>query len=291
MKATVRQPKAKEPVKIRYRLLKDGSQSIFLDIYYNGERRFEWLKLYLVPGGGQVVKARNRETLVQVKAIQAQRILELRDAAHGLNNAGTRKQKMLLCEFVKHLAGKKREQNGNNPTSTYLGYLTLSSHLLNYAPNATIKQASSKEFCAGFIEYLRTAKGKFTGKEISGNTQCLYVHVLNAVFKQAIKDGIIKENPFRLFDRRELPRAVKPEIPFLTLDEVNCLRNTPCVFPEIKAAYLFSCYTGLRFSDVKALTWGDIRQVNNKTMLVYTQIENAETGILAARKARSRYYQ
>jgi integrase len=142
---------------------------------------------------------------------------------------------------------------------------------LNYAPKATIKDASSKEFCAGFIDYLQTAKGRFTGREISGNTQFIYVRVLGAVFNQAIKDGIIKENPLNLFGRRELPLYVKPEMDFLTLDEVKRLHNTPCAFPEIKDAYLFCCYTGLRFSDVRALRWGDIRQVDNETMLFYRQ--------------------
>jgi len=36
----------------------------------------------------------------------------------------------------------------------------------------------------------------------------------------------------------------------------------PFAFPEVKAAFVFSCYTGLRFSDVKSLTWGQIQQDN-----------------------------
>jgi integrase len=100
----------------------------------------------------------------------------------------------------------------------------------------------------------------------------MYIRRLGSVFNQAIKAGIIKENPLNLFDRRELPMYIKPEIPYLTLDDVKLLKNTPCAFPEIKEAYLFSCYTSLRFSDVKALTWGDFRQDNNnKTRLAYRQ--------------------
>ncbi|GAB6395405.1 MAG: site-specific integrase [Bacteroidales bacterium] len=272
MKTAGKQPKIKEPVHIRYKRLKNGSQSIYLDTYNKRERSYETLYLYLVPVHGPADRDRNRETLAQAEVIKAQRIIELQAEAHGLSNAGNRKQKMLLCDFVKHIADKKKEQSGNNPNSTYHNYMSLYSHLLNYAPKATIKEASSKAFCSRFIEYLRTTKGKFTGREIGGNTQSLYVTLLGSVFNQAIKAGIIKENPLNLFDRQELPLYVKPEIPFLTLDEVNCLRNTPCAFPEIKAAYLFSCFTGLRFSDVKALTWGDLRQDNkNKTRLAYRQ--------------------
>jgi integrase len=228
--------------------------------------------MYLVPVRSPADKDRNSETLEQAEVIKAQRIVDLQAAAHGLSNTGTRKQKMLLCKFVKQIADKKHEQNGNDKKSTYLNYQVLYSHLLNYAPGATIKQASSKEFCAGFIEYLRTAKGRFTGEGLHGNAQFIYIRVLGSVFNQAIKAGIIKENPLRLFDRRELPMYIKPEIPYLTLDEVKCLHNTPCAFPKIKDAYLFSCFTGLRFSDIKALRWGDLRQDNNnKTWLAYRQ--------------------
>jgi len=175
---------------------------------------------------------------------------------------------MLLCVFVKHLIDKKHDAR----TGSHLNYQTLYCHLLNYTPNATIKQTSSKDFCAVFIEYLQMTKGRFTGEGFCSNTQLVYVKVLGSVFNKAIKAGIIKETPLSLFDRRELPMYIKPKIPHLTLDEVKLLRNTPCAFPEIKEAYLFSCYTGLRFSDVRALQWGDIRQDNNnKTWVAYRQ--------------------
>jgi hypothetical protein len=147
---TNRQPKVKEPVRLRFKPLKDGSQSIYLDIYDNRQRSYEFLKMYKVSVHSPADKARNSETLEQAEVIKAQRILDLQAAAHGLSNTGTRKQKMLLCVFVKHLIDKKHDVR----TGSHLNYQTLYFHLLNYAPNVTIKQATSKEFCAAFIEYL-----------------------------------------------------------------------------------------------------------------------------------------
>ena len=37
------------PVRIRFKQLKDGNQSIYLDIYTDHKRRYEFLKLFLVP--------------------------------------------------------------------------------------------------------------------------------------------------------------------------------------------------------------------------------------------------
>ena len=47
---------------------------------------------------------------------------------------------------------------------------------------------------------------------------------------------------------------------YLTIDEVIKLYETDYTNLEIKRAFLFSCYTGLRLSDVKSLTWGQIRE-------------------------------
>lgn len=46
---------------------------------------------------------------------------------------------------------------------------------------------------------------------------------------------------------------------FLTMEELRALRDTPCSNPEIKKAFLFSALTGKRWSEVKELTWDQVR--------------------------------
>ncbi|HMJ46815.1 MAG TPA: site-specific integrase, partial [Ferruginibacter sp.] len=54
----------------------------------------------------------------------------------------------------------------------------------------------------------------------------------------------------------------------LTLDELKTLKATPTESSEVKRAFLFSCVTGLRWCDIKAVKWGNInlksRQMNVK---------------------------
>jgi integrase len=45
---------------------------------------------------------------------------------------------------------------------------------------------------------------------------------------------------------------------FLTIEELNRLARTDCNFMMLKEAALFSALTGLRYSDIEKLTWGEI---------------------------------
>ena len=58
---------------------------------------------------------------------------------------------------------------------------------------------------------------------------------------------------------------------YLTLDEVRKLAATECEYPQIKAAFLFSCLTGLRRSDVLRLTWGDVHKQGEFTRIIFRQ--------------------
>lgn len=255
-------PKVKEPVRIRFKEMKNGNKSIFLDTYLNGNRQKDYLKLYLIPEKTPLDKEQNRQTLEIVKTIQSQRIVDLQKAEHGLSNTGNKKQKMLLVDYIQYVADSKNPQ-------TKRSYDTLVLFIQDFAPNTTLKQAD-KKFCLEFIDYLKSTTGIKTA-HLSANTQVCYLRKLKVVFKRAVEDEIIPKNPLDTINKELKPQNTSTEIPFLTIDEVKTFISTETPFDEVKTAYLFSCYTGLRFSDVKGLTWERIREVNNETMLIYIQ--------------------
>ena len=67
----------KEPVKLREKKLSNGNVSLFLDIYRNGKRHKEYLKLYLIDAKTPLEKEQNRQTLATAQAIKSKRLIEI----------------------------------------------------------------------------------------------------------------------------------------------------------------------------------------------------------------------
>jgi len=80
---------------------------------------------------------------------------------------------------------------------------------------------------------------------------------------------VININPFKQIKPENKPKKRKVEISYLTIDEVRTLEKTAySSLPVIRSAFLFACYTGLRFSDVAGLTWGRLQKDNNGGMFI-----------------------
>ena len=95
-----KQVKLKEPIKIRLKNLADGNKSIYLDIYWKGVRKYEYLKLYLIPEVNPLCKEQNKETMAVAERIKAERIKALH--GHGIEDWDTVKQgSMLLTAWIK----------------------------------------------------------------------------------------------------------------------------------------------------------------------------------------------
>ncbi|MBR1551610.1 MAG: site-specific integrase, partial [Muribaculaceae bacterium] len=62
-------------ITLRQKDLENDNKSLYLDIYDNGKRKFEFLSLYLLPEVDEQTKAANEETLKRAHQIRAERIL------------------------------------------------------------------------------------------------------------------------------------------------------------------------------------------------------------------------
>lgn len=145
----------KEPVRIREKKIAGGNISLYLDIYQNGLRKKETLKLYLVPEVNTATKLQNANTRKLAEQIKAQRILDIQ--REGLVDWDkVKKSRMTLTkwmdDFVKYNAelsesSMKTKRNTHTRIDQYLLYIG--------KPEFLLKDVD-KEFCKGFITFLKT---------------------------------------------------------------------------------------------------------------------------------------
>lgn len=91
--------KLKEPVRVRTKKLADGSESYYLDIYVNGKRSYEFLKMYHLAEVNARVREQNRATREAVETIKSQRIIEITNSRAGIKSKSAW-QKLTLADWL-----------------------------------------------------------------------------------------------------------------------------------------------------------------------------------------------
>ena len=160
-----------------------------------------------------------------------------------------------FIEYFTKLANKRKASNHDNWVSA-LNYL-------DTFTNSSLKFADlNQKFLEDFKEYLLTTKSNRSNKTtLSQNSAVSYFNKVKATLKQAYKDGILQ---YDLNAKVKPIKAAETRREYLTLDELNKLAKTPCNNALLKRAALFSALTGLRFSDIQKMTWGELEYINGQ---------------------------
>lgn len=255
--------KTKDPVKLRQKKLKHGNTSLYLDIYYKGIRSYEFLNLYLTKANTPEEREKNQQTLQLALSIKAKRQIEIQNNQYGFHS-NTLSKEILFLDYFKIVIERHRKKE-----TTLDNYKSTLKQVEKYIKPGTTFENVNEKFVQGFKDYLDTkAKTKF-GNPLSQNTKNAYFSKFRTVIAEAIgKDHILPENPafgVPIFEKEESKRE------YLTFDEVKLLAKTECKNKMLKRMFLFSCMTGLRWSDVYSLTWGEIHDFNGKKRIIFRQ--------------------
>jgi len=262
-KKAKKKPKIKEPVRIRFKKLANGNQSIYLDYYKEGKREYDFLKLYIVPEQTPIDKASNEHTLSLANSIKAKRIVALQNESHGFKSKASKN--VNLCLFIQRIAEEQLAKTGNRQ-SMYHSLLSLIRHIKAYKGDSTTFAHIDEDYLKGFISYLKDAKNKAVKKNapvISQNTQHKLFNKLCYILSIAEREGVITNNPANKIPTTDKPKVKEGKREYLTVTELKQLINTECKHPQLKSAYLFCSLTGLRYSDAKKIKWEDFRKDNN----------------------------
>lgn len=228
-------------VTLRRKKLKNGNTSLYLDIYINGIRNYEFLKLHLINSQDTLIKQQNKETLSLAENIRAKRHLELQNQTYGFVSAF--KKQTNFIEYFRQLVGQRKDSGINYET----WYSTLK-HLESYSNGFMSFDEVDDQWMENFKLYLL--------KNTSQNTAHTYFNKVKAALYQAVRDKIIVDNPA---ERVKSPKQIDTKREYLTLVELKCLAKEECRYSVLKNAFLFSALTGLRWSDIIKMTWREVR--------------------------------
>ena len=263
-----RNSKSKEPVRIRFKKLANGSVSVYLAINVNGRRTYDYLKLYLVPETDQTAKLQNRQTMEAVYAIKAQRILQITNGAAGIKK--DLRNKMRLVDWLK-IYQDRQVNKGKRGAKRWVRTMIFVIEGYDGGKDATLADIDL-QWLTDFMIYLMNDYVTYKKTKLTNGTVDNYLRCLKAAFNVAVEEGIMPTNPMLALDRSHL-KGTTYEREFLSVEEVKKLIDTPCRRPDIKGAFLFSCFCGLRISDVRSLQWKHVVTAGEKMYLKITQFK------------------
>ena len=251
----------KEPVRLREKELANGVRSLYLDIYVNGKRSYDFLKLYLIPESNPQAKIQNENTMRAANTIKLNRILEITNNKAGLKNTSIR-AKMLLKDWMETFRQAQEQKGVKDQKLIHNTIHALTAYNINVAMRDV-----NRDYIIGLTNFLRNDYRSPRGKKLKDYSVINYLGCLRNALNMAVREDVIADNPIMKLSAQDKVKAPESQREYLTTEEVQKLEETDSPYPHIKQAFLFACYTGLRCSDVRSITWGKIVKDGEKYRL------------------------
>ena len=265
MTANRKSGRLKEPVRVRTKKLADGSESYYLDIYVDGKRSYEFLKMYHLPEVNAAVREQNRATRAAVETIKSQRIIDITNSKAGIKTKSAW-AKLALADWMERFYALQ-ERKGIRKIEKLRSVIKV---VNQYGRNTKMGDID-KKWALGFIDWIQhTYKGR-TGRPVSQGTVVSYISQLSIALNAAVRAECLGENPFMRLSAAERVKKPESKRQFLTIEEMKTLIATDCRSEIVKQAYLFSCYSALRLSDIENLRWKDLVCNDGRYMIATVQ--------------------
>ena len=239
-------------VKIRKRKLKENKVSLYLDIYLNGHRTTETLgDLYLYERPkSPAERNHNSETNTIVETLKIKKENQLIDNRYQFANY--KKTSLSFLEYFKLVTEARKGNDGNygNWDSTYKVLLNCPKIV-----NKNITEVTEADLNS-IKEYISNVYRTKADKKLSQNAASSYFNKVKTAINKAFDDKIIFEKVGAKIQSIVPEETIRE---YVTLAEIALLEKTDCESEALKRAFLFSVYTGLRWSDIMNLKWGQVQ--------------------------------
>lgn len=180
-------------------------------------------------------------------------------------------------DFYDFYQRKMNEQKGLLSENTIRQHQTVLTKLKYYKKQLMFSHLTA-QFIRDYQKYMKNKRGN------SNNTIKKHMAILKGYLTLAVKDDIINENPFKYIQIKssQTDRVYLEPGELDKLWELYQAKRFHDNYHKVLRHYLFSCFTGCRISDVKALTHDHIigdklvyKPVKQKSKLVKIPLINA----------------
>lgn len=272
------------------KILSDGKESLFLDYYFGYsktisektgkevvrvDRRREFLKLYLWQAPRTPLeRQQNKETLELAKKIRFERGQELLENFEGYRLKKDR-QINFLDYFQTYIDNytKKDIRMMQIALQRFKDFLRDTPEYTKYLKVIRPEQMS-KDMMIAFTEYLQS-------RSVGEGAKSIYQR-FKKVIKYAIEHDVMVKNPCTGVVIKVDDQQLRKDV--LSLDEEKALINTHYMGenPNIRRAFILCLYCGLRFCDVKDLTFANVDYANKllKFEQSKTKGHSASSGVI-----------
>ena len=256
--------KTKENPKLLQNTLKDVRISLYLEFYLGYSktidevtgkakirhvRKKETLNLYLdLPARTPEQRQKNRETIELAQRIRSEKEQEFKNSVRGYR-IGKAKNVNFLDYFQSYIDNYAKKDRAVLKSALGRFRRFLREHYPLFA-ECIRPQQIGREMAGQFVDFLQS-KSKGAG------ARTIYFH-FKRVINYAVEQGLISVNPFMgvrcAADRHTLKKNI------LSADEIKRLLSTSYSQQnlEVRRAFIFSLYTGLRFCDVRDLRYSNV---------------------------------
>ena len=263
--------------KLKQKVMSDGNLALYLDYYLGrinvtdeatGEvkskvqrkREFLHLSLYATPRT-PIERQQNKDTLALAQKIRFEREQEFKDGNLGYR-LKTDKNINFLDYYQSYIDGytKKDKRNIELSYKRFQDFLRDTPKYKKYSQRITPQQIT-RDMVIEFTEYLQS-------RSVGEGAHTLYAR-FKKVVAYAFEHGVFLKNPCNKItikiDRGVLKKDVLSQEEMQQLIATHYQRENP----NIRRAFIFCLYTGMRYCDVKDLTFASIDYANK--MLKFEQ--------------------
>lgn len=247
-------------VNLRSKKIRNG-YSLYIDYYYKGKRDIEYLNITVSQDYTSGKKSKRISPEDKKKWDFARELFLDKELAF-IRNGNAYKKPGPALDWAKYVADKVVEKN-------HYTYSAMLKWLNKFAVESKFEPTTV--WVDSFQKYLKSQK--------LGDTSIHhYLNRLRIIFNIAVDDEILTKNPF---DKVNVTAKNERTQIHLDVNEIATLDSIEAGAPlSVRVAFLFACYTGLRYSELQALKWADIHADGQIPYIEFVQKKNKKSRIV-----------